>query len=40
MVFSAYSKGHLLIGAEMQADSFDQIASDAGNILDKGFASF
>jgi D-alanyl-D-alanine carboxypeptidase len=40
MVFSAYGKGHLLIGAEMQADSFDQIASDAGNILNKGFASF
>lgn len=40
MVFSATGKGHLLIGAEMQAISFDRVSSDAGNILDKGFASF
>jgi serine-type D-Ala-D-Ala carboxypeptidase (penicillin-binding protein 5/6) len=40
MAFSAYSKGHLLIGAEMQAGSYNQIALDAGNILNKGFSSF
>ena len=39
MVFSASRHGHLLIGAEMQAPSFDQIFTDAKNILDKGFAS-
>ncbi|HLI07165.1 MAG TPA: serine hydrolase [Ktedonobacteraceae bacterium] len=38
MVFSATRNGHLLIGAEMQAPSEDQVFTDAGNILDKGFA--
>ncbi len=39
MVFSASRHGHLLIGAEMQAPSEDQIFTDAGNILTKGFDS-
>jgi D-alanyl-D-alanine carboxypeptidase (penicillin-binding protein 5/6) len=39
MVFSSYNKGHLLIGAEMQAPSYDQIATDASQILLRGFAS-
>lgn len=39
MVFSATRHGHLLIGAEMQAPSEDQVFSDAENILDMGFAS-
>ena len=39
MVFSATRNGHLLIGAEMQAHSENQVFTDAGNILDKGFAS-
>lgn len=39
MVFSAYRNGHLLIGAEMQAPSENQLFTDAENILDKGFAS-
>jgi serine-type D-Ala-D-Ala carboxypeptidase (penicillin-binding protein 5/6) len=38
MVFSASRHSHLLIGAEMQAPSEDQVFTDAGNILDKGFA--
>jgi D-alanyl-D-alanine carboxypeptidase len=39
MVFSAYRNGHLLIGAEMQAPSQQQVFTDAENILSKGFAS-
>jgi len=39
MVFSAARHGHLLIGAEMQAPSEDQVFTDAENILDRGFAS-
>ena len=39
MVFSAARNGRLLIGAEMQAPSEDQVFTDAENILDKGFAS-
>ena len=39
MVFSATRNGRLLIGAEMQAHSEHQVFADAGNILDKGFAS-
>jgi D-alanyl-D-alanine carboxypeptidase len=39
MVFSASRHGHLLIGAEMQAPSYNQIFTDAQNILDKGFNS-
>jgi D-alanyl-D-alanine carboxypeptidase (penicillin-binding protein 5/6) len=39
MVFSATRNGHFLIGAEMQAPSEHQVFTDAGNILDKGFAS-
>lgn len=39
MVFSASRNGHLLIGAEMQAPSMDQVFTDAENILDKGFSS-
>jgi len=39
MVFSATRHGHLLIGAEMQAPSEDQLFTDAENILDTGFAS-
>jgi D-alanyl-D-alanine carboxypeptidase len=38
MVFSAFRQGHLLIGAEMQAPSEQQVFTDAENILDKGFA--
>ena len=33
MVFSAYRNGHLLIGAEMQAHSSQQVFNDAANIL-------
>ncbi len=36
MVFSAYRHGHLLIGAEMQAPSEQQVFTDAENILNKG----
>jgi serine-type D-Ala-D-Ala carboxypeptidase (penicillin-binding protein 5/6) len=39
MVFSASRHGYLLIGAEMQAPSEDQIFTDAENILTKGFDS-
>lgn len=39
MVFSATRHGHLLISAEMQAPSKDQVFTDAENILDMGFAS-
>jgi D-alanyl-D-alanine carboxypeptidase (penicillin-binding protein 5/6) len=39
MVFSAYRNGRLLIGAEMQASSQDQVFTDATNILNKGFSS-
>jgi D-alanyl-D-alanine carboxypeptidase (penicillin-binding protein 5/6) len=39
MVFSATRHGHLLLGAEMQAPSEDQVFTDAENILDMGFAS-
>lgn len=39
MVFSATRHGHLLVGAEMQVSSEDQVFSDAENILDMGFAS-
>ncbi len=39
MVFSATRHGHLLIGAEMQAPSEDQVFTDAENILAMGFAS-
>ena len=39
MVFSAARNGRLLIGAEMQAPSEDQVFTDVENILDKGFAS-
>jgi D-alanyl-D-alanine carboxypeptidase len=39
MVFSASRRGHMLIGAEMQAPSYNQIFTDAQNMLDKGFAS-
>jgi len=40
MVFSASRHGHLLIGAEMQVPSEDQIFTDAENILTKGFDSW
>jgi D-alanyl-D-alanine carboxypeptidase len=39
MVFSAYRNGRLLIGAEMQVPSYQQLFTDVENILDKGFAS-
>lgn len=39
MVFSAYRNGRLLIGAEMQAPTEQQVFLDAQNILDKGFNS-
>jgi D-alanyl-D-alanine carboxypeptidase len=39
MVFSASRNGHVLIGAEMQAPSEQQIFTDAENILNKGFSS-
>jgi D-alanyl-D-alanine carboxypeptidase len=37
-VFSAYRNGRLLIGAEMQAPSENQVYKDAENILTKGFS--
>lgn len=37
MVFSARQNGHLLIGAEMQAPSQDQIFADAEDMLAHGF---
>lgn len=36
MVISAYRHGHLLIGAEMQVPSEQQVFTDAENILNKG----
>ncbi|WP_201377294.1 hypothetical protein [Ktedonobacter sp. SOSP1-85] len=39
MVFSATRHRHLLIGAEMQTPSEDQVFTDAENILDMDFAS-
>ena len=36
MVFSAFHHGHLLIGAEMQAPSEQQVFTDAENILNQG----
>jgi len=36
MVFAAYRHGDLLIGAEMQAPSQQQVFTDAENILNKG----
>ncbi len=36
MAFAAYRHGHLLIGAEMQAPSAQQVFTDAENILNKG----
>lgn len=39
MVFAAKRNGHLLIGAETQVSSEDQLFADAENILDRGFAS-
>jgi D-alanyl-D-alanine carboxypeptidase (penicillin-binding protein 5/6) len=35
MVFAAYRNGHLLIGAEMQAHSSDQVFLDAAHILNQ-----
>jgi hypothetical protein len=35
MVFAAYRHGDLLIGAEMQAPSQQQVFTDAENILNK-----
>ncbi|MGH2510492.1 MAG: D-alanyl-D-alanine carboxypeptidase, partial [Ktedonobacteraceae bacterium] len=36
MVFSAVRHGHLLIGAEMQTPSGQQVFTDAENILNQG----
>jgi D-alanyl-D-alanine carboxypeptidase (penicillin-binding protein 5/6) len=38
VVFAAYRNGRLLIGAELIAPSWDQVYSDATNILNMGFA--
>ena len=40
LVFSASRHGHHLIGAELQAPSYDDVFADATTLLDLGFATF
>jgi D-alanyl-D-alanine carboxypeptidase (penicillin-binding protein 5/6) len=39
LVFSATRNGHHLIGAELNAPTYDDVMADATRILDKGFAT-
>ena len=40
LVFSAHRQGHHLIGAELQAPSYQDVFADAATLLDLGFATF